>query len=245
MVWENEQFIFKWTANIICKTKNNQQTTTHCFTSLALLIYITYTTLNSRWLCQAIIKAIADVSLEIFQQNNLYLKMPLKNIPSSIRNVAVVIAEETIHDDVIKWKHFPHYWPFVRGIQWSPVNFPHKGQSRGVLMFSLICARLIGWVNNRGAGNLRRHRAHYDVIVMCGIQLSQVERRTNRERKLPTVLVSILLQRYSTYGDQAKVADILQLTRSNAFSRMEMMIFWFDRKCQDYVYITWQYWSTL
>ena len=20
------------------------------------------------------------------------------------------------HDDVIKWKHFPHYWPFVRGI---------------------------------------------------------------------------------------------------------------------------------
>ena len=25
------------------------------------------------------------------------------------------------HDDVIKWKHFPGYWPFVRGIQWSPL----------------------------------------------------------------------------------------------------------------------------
>ena len=24
------------------------------------------------------------------------------------------------HDDVIKWKHFPHYWPFVRGIHRSP-----------------------------------------------------------------------------------------------------------------------------
>ena len=24
--------------------------------------------------------------------------------------------------DVIEWKHFPRYWPFVRGIQWSPVN---------------------------------------------------------------------------------------------------------------------------
>ena len=22
------------------------------------------------------------------------------------------------HDDVIKWKHFPHYWPFVWGIHW-------------------------------------------------------------------------------------------------------------------------------
>ena len=22
----------------------------------------------------------------------------------------------SLHDDVIKWKHFPRYWPFVRGI---------------------------------------------------------------------------------------------------------------------------------
>ena len=33
-----------------------------------------------------------------------------------------------IHDDVIKWKHFPRNWPFVRGTRRSPVNFPHKGQ---------------------------------------------------------------------------------------------------------------------
>ena len=44
------------------------------------------------------------------------------------------------HDDVIKWKHFPHHWPFVRGIHQSPVNSPHKGQWRGALMLSLICA---------------------------------------------------------------------------------------------------------
>ena len=44
------------------------------------------------------------------------------------------------HDDVIKWKYFPRYWPFVWGIQWLPVNSPHKGQWRGALMFSLICA---------------------------------------------------------------------------------------------------------
>ena len=70
------------------------------------------------------------------------------------------------HDDVIKWKHFPHYWPFVRGIHRSPVISPHKGQWRGALIFSLICVWINGWVNNREVGNLRRYRAHYDVIVM-------------------------------------------------------------------------------
>ena len=70
------------------------------------------------------------------------------------------------HDDVIKWKHFPHHWPFVRGIHQSQVNSPHKRQCRGALMFYLICARIKGWVNNREAGNLRRHSTHYDVTVM-------------------------------------------------------------------------------
>ena len=70
------------------------------------------------------------------------------------------------HDDVIQWKHFPRYWPFVRGIHRSPVKSPHKGQWRGALKFSLICVWINGWVNNRKAGDLRCHRAHYDVIVM-------------------------------------------------------------------------------
>ena len=70
------------------------------------------------------------------------------------------------HDDVIKWKHFPRYWPFVRGLHRSSVNSPHKGQWRGALMFSLICAWISDWVNNREAGDLRRHRTHYDVNVM-------------------------------------------------------------------------------
>ena len=45
----------------------------------------------------------------------------------------------TNHDDVIKWNHFPRYWPFVRGIHRPPVNSPHKGQWRGALMFFVIC----------------------------------------------------------------------------------------------------------
>ena len=66
------------------------------------------------------------------------------------------------YDDVIKWKNFPRYWPFVR---WS-VNSPHKGQWRGTLMFSSICAWTNGWVNHRDAGDLGRHCVHYDVTVM-------------------------------------------------------------------------------
>ena len=75
------------------------------------------------------------------------------------------------HDVVIKWKPFPRYWPFVRGIHRSPVNSPHKGQWGRALMFSLICVWVNGWVNNREAGNLRRYRAHYDVIVMIELTI--------------------------------------------------------------------------
>ena len=71
-----------------------------------------------------------------------------------------------LHDDVMKWKHFPRYWPFVRGIHRSPVNSPHKGQWRGALMISLIYACINSWVNPRKAGDVRRHRIHYDVSVM-------------------------------------------------------------------------------
>ena len=71
-----------------------------------------------------------------------------------------------LHDGVIKWKHFPRNWPFVRGIHRFPVNSPHKDQWRGALMFSLICVWINDWVNNRETGDLRRYRAHYDVIVM-------------------------------------------------------------------------------
>ena len=70
------------------------------------------------------------------------------------------------HDDVIEWKHYPRYWPFVRGIHRSPVNSSHKGQWREALIFSFICALINNWVNNREPGDLRRYRAHYDVIVM-------------------------------------------------------------------------------
>ena len=70
------------------------------------------------------------------------------------------------HDDVMKWKDYPRYWPFVRVIHRSQVDSPHRGQLRGTLMLSLICPWTNGWINNRDAGDLRRHRAHYNVAVI-------------------------------------------------------------------------------
>ena len=81
---------------------------------------------------------------------------------------------QVMHDDVIKLKHFLRYWPFLWGIHRSPVNSPHKGQWRGVLMFSLIRAWTNGWVNNRDAGDLRRHHAHCDVTVMAYICINGI-----------------------------------------------------------------------
>ena len=74
-------------------------------------------------------------------------------------------------DDIFSWwrhqmKTFSALLTICAGNSPVTVNSPHKGQWRGALMFSLICARMNGWINNREAGDLRRHRAHYDVTVM-------------------------------------------------------------------------------
>ena len=68
------------------------------------------------------------------------------------------------------WRHqmetFSALLAVCGGFHRSPVNSPHKGQWRGTLMFSLICAWINRWVNNWKVGDLRRHRAHYDVTVI-------------------------------------------------------------------------------
>ena len=67
------------------------------------------------------------------------------------------------------WRHrmetFSTLLP-LKGINRSPVNSPHKGQWRRAVMFSLIWAWTNSWASIRDAGDLRRHRAHYDLTVM-------------------------------------------------------------------------------
>ena len=63
-------------------------------------------------------------------------------------------------------------------------------------MFSLICAWINDWVNNRKAGDLRRHRAHYDVTVMTnlsfGLSLGWASRTLSTESMIFVLLSAVL-----------------------------------------------------
>ena len=84
------------------------------------------------------------------------------------------------------WRHqtetFSASLAFVRGIHRWPMNSPHKGQWRGAVMFPLIHTWINRRVNNGEAGDLRRYRAQYDVIVMlnyiniCSTSVNSVHR---------------------------------------------------------------------
>ena len=65
------------------------------------------------------------------------------------------------HDDVIKWKHFPRYWPFVRGIHRGPGQRPVT-RSFDVLFDLRPNKRLgkqsWGWWSETPSSSLWRHR---------------------------------------------------------------------------------------
>ena len=138
---------------------------------------MTYTAVSKGAMGVIFLKIILDPKvLKKYSRNFFLVFIFNKSIHIACNGTVIVFRSQQIkhraHDDVIKWKHFPRYWPFMRGIHRSPVNSPHKGQWRGALMFSLICAWINGWVNNREAGYLRRHGAHYNVIVVTETKVS-------------------------------------------------------------------------
>ena len=74
------------------------------------------------------------------------------------------------------WSHFPRDLCAAN----STVNSPHKGQGREAFLFSLISDWINGWVNNREAGYLIRHPAHYDVTVMQNPAIVQLIHHRNK-----------------------------------------------------------------
>ena len=112
-----------------------------------------------------------------FAYEDQYQLFQVYNITCSAGTVCIRKPNLVVtHDNVTEWKHFPRYWPFARGIHRSPVNSPHKGQWRDIWWFFFICALINGWVNCGETGDLRRHRAHYDVIVMRWLSAGTVTR---------------------------------------------------------------------
>ena len=103
----------------------------------------------------------------IMWSSSLIGRRPLHNYRS--------MFSDTMQHMLSWWRHqmetFSALLALCAGNSPGPVNSPHKGQWRGALMFSLICARINDWVNNREAGDLRRHRGHYDVNVMYSFRV--------------------------------------------------------------------------
>ena len=104
---------------------------------------------------------------------NPHLIVPNVSRPGMTVILHMYITGIWSHVEVIKWKHFPRHWSLVREIHWSTVDSPHIRQWRESLIFSLICVWTNDSENNRDAGDFRRHRAHYDVTVICGDTLQR------------------------------------------------------------------------
>ena len=87
--------------------------------------------------------------------------------PQAIGNIYLppVISK---HDDVIKWKHFPRYWPFVRGIHRPPCEFPtQRPVTRSFDVFfdlhpnKRLSKQWWGWWFETSPCPLRRHRDEF------------------------------------------------------------------------------------
>ena len=89
------------------------------------------------------------------------------------------------HDDVIKWKHFPRYWPFVRGIHRSPVNSPHKTSDAELWCFLWFA------LNKRPSKQSRRR--WFDISDLCRDRSLTVFGRFPSKDELDGALIFSLL----------------------------------------------------
>ena len=67
------------------------------------------------------------------------------------------------------WRHQMETFSALLAICAGNSPVPQTKATDAELWFFFICVWINGWVNNREAGDLRRYRAHYDVIVKSRI----------------------------------------------------------------------------
>ena len=76
---------------------------------------------DATWVCDGC-PIIQKLSLECFHCACFLSRSPWQQHPHS----------DHLHYDVMTWKQFLHYWPFVRGIHWSRVDSHNKEPVRRV-----------------------------------------------------------------------------------------------------------------
>ena len=113
------------------------------------------------------------------------------------------------------------------------MNSPHRGQWRGALMLSLVYAWINGWVNKHEAGDLRRHRTHYDFILMHNGFRVPCTRKVNR---LTNWAINQLMCKWPTPCRMETLWALLiwesgkNSARLNAIQKREIMAVWLSWK---------------
>ena len=102
-----------------------------CMIVLLQTAKIQKTMFNSYWICFARWRCTFRTSSSKYLIN----LAPLIWIKSTA-------GHEIVHDDVIVWKRFSHYWPFVRGTHPWSVDSLYKGQYCRAVIFPLLLACL-------------------------------------------------------------------------------------------------------
>ena len=69
-------------------------------------------------------------------------------------------------DSTTWWRHKMETFSALLVFCADNSHSPNKGQWRGALIHSLICAWTNSWANTEDAGDLRSHRAHHDATIM-------------------------------------------------------------------------------
>ena len=99
-----------------------------------------------------------------------WLGVHISLVSSNWRDATTYLMHYRGHTLVITFLNiYKQFTVFAKSVcLWSGARFyiPPQSQCRGVLVFPLICAWTNDWANNREAGDLRSHRAHYDITVM-------------------------------------------------------------------------------
>ena len=124
------------------------------------------------------------------------------------------------HNDLIQWKHFRVTGLLCgefTGHQWIPLRKASDAEARCFLWSALW---INVWVNNREAGDLRRHCAHYGVIVMQvgSHQWFHMKRYWIRHYHIKALSTIFLISGKSTlhsWQSNKMTRNIRHMTRSN------------------------------
>ena len=136
-------------------------------------------------------------SFRMYQRWGLFYKLGpyITSITGTVDDLEVSI-KSSIHDAVIKWKHFPGHCPFVRGVR-HPWIAPTKASDAELWCFFFIYAWTNRWTNNGDAGDLSSLRAHYDVTVIW-LLLHQAHTKTLLHKIIMTPKYNACISQYYT-----------------------------------------------